>query len=557
MKDADKKHSLLMIFALVIYATVQSFAVRAGWFPADDAQELAFVRSIGYDIDLFGVDAFGLFRPVKNLLFLAFSALEPFGMSAVRGFAIALGVATFFPVSAFFNRVFADRRVALLGAATWLLSPTLVSSVAWLSCVNIQLMCGFAAGAFVCHDRGQPLSATLLLVLACVSYECAVAVGPCLVAFDFFLRSERFHRRRTWFVYASYAVATLAFLVIRHQIGATHAVNGSFAGANRLDVIAASACFTCQHLLAWLWPFGHMAVFGGYVKGSVPVTTLVLCWGMVSALFAGSFLLRGRRPALAFGLALALVGFLPVSNITGVGNGPYGDYYLGLASMGIAVVFVEVIRALWGLRMRLPLAVTALLATSRVVAIPEAARWVGLWADADRAYEETERTFPHSFHTTTCRAQRACDAGDWETALACCDRVASIVGTDSEKNAPALMVRALVALKGTKDPAAALAALDRALALPGIAVPHARQCRFYRGCVYEDLLNDRARAESEYVAAMPRSWTVDTVQVADRLARLLALRGERARATDLWTKALRLCPDNAAVRHNLSVVRGE
>jgi len=558
MKDTDKTFRLLTALVLVAYAAVQSFAVCAGWFPADDAQELAFLRSLERVVSLFGVDSFGLFRPVKNLLFLSFSALEPFGMPAVRGLAIALGMATFFPVLAFFRRVFVDRRLALLCAAVWLLSPTLVSSTAWLSCVNIQLMCGFAAGVFVCHDCGRSLVAAILLFFACVSYECAVAVGPCVVVFDYFLRSERFRLRRTWIVYAFYAAVTLVFLAVRHQVGAAHSVNGSFANCTRLDVVFASAYFTCQHYLSWLWPFGRMAVFGGYVKGTVPAATLVLCWGVIGLMLVSAFLLRTRLPRLAFGLTLALVGFLPVSNLTGVGNGPYGDYYLGIASMGLAVAFAEAVRGMWALRSRLPqaaLAAVALLVVSRAVAIPEAARWAGLWADADRAYEETERTFPNSFHTITCRAQRACDGGDWRSALACCDRVESIVGANSEKCVPALMVRALVALKGTGDAATALAALDRAVALPGVVLSQARQCRFYRGCVYEDLLNDNARAEREYRAAIPQTWTVDTVQPADRLARLLAIRGDYVKAEQLWARALRLQPDNRQVAWNLDLVR--
>jgi len=528
---------------LVAYAAIQAMALTAPWFPADDAQQLAFVRGLEGLGRLFGVDSFGLFRPVKNLLFLLFAWLEPLGMPAVRLLAIALGLATYFPVRAFFRCVFGDERYALLGAAIWLLAPTLVSSVVWLSCVNIQLMCGFAAAAFVCHDRGRPVWTSLCLFLACVSYESAVAIGPCLVVFDFFLRAERFRARRTWGRYALYAMVTLVFLAVRHLVGSVHAVNGSFANCSRFDIVCASASFVCQHFLSWLWPFGRMTVFGGYAAGSVPTATLVASWVLVVACVILALALRRRRPAIGFGLAFALVGFLPVSNVTGVGNGPYGDYYLGIASLGLAAALVGLCQMRLG-RFLVPI--------WRLAAVAAAFHWAWLWADGDRAYFAAAENFPSFFGNHLILVERLANVGCFKEALQLGRDVEAMVGSESGQMSQVYLVRALYEIRETKDAERALALLEKSRKTNDFGGP-LQDCSYYVGCVYEDLLNDAARAERLYAAALRHPWTVNSVPVADRLARLWAERGRRDEAIALWRRVLKMQPGNATVRHNLRI----
>ena len=84
-----------------------------------------------------------------------------------------------------------------------------------------------------------------------------------------------------------------------------------------------------------------------------------------------------------------------------------------------------------------------------------------------------------------------------------------------------------------------------------------RVTRFYRGCVYEDLLGDDKAAEAEYRAAVEGEWNADTPSAADRLARLLAIRGELDEAESLWVKAAKLRPDDADIQHNLLQIRRE
>jgi tetratricopeptide (TPR) repeat protein len=106
-----------------------------------------------------------------------------------------------------------------------------------------------------------------------------------------------------------------------------------------------------------------------------------------------------------------------------------------------------------------------------------------------------------------------------------------------------------------KDAERTLAFLDRFGELASDASKprfSARFFHYYRGCVFEDLENDETKARSEYEAALHGNWGVDLVPCADRLARIKAIHGERDGAIELWEKAMKLDPDNAAVCWNLS-----
>lgn len=542
---SDRGYRWLSFAVLAAYAAVQSVALMAPWFPADDMQELAFVRLAEGWTGLLGVDAFGLFRPVKNLAFFCLSGLESCGMPAVRAFAVAIGLATFFPVRAFFRRVFDDRRYALAATAVWMLAPTLVSSVVWLSCINIQLMCAFAAGAIVLHDRGRPVIAALLVLLACVSYESAVAVGPCIVVFDFFLRPSRMRERGTYCTYAFYAAVTLAFLVVRHFVGSVHAVNGSFANCTRMDIVFASAYISWQHFLSWIWPFGRMAVFGGYAAGSVPPFVLVSSWLAIAAVAAAALVLRRRSPAVAFGLAVSLVGFLPVSNVTGVGNGPYGDYYLGIASFGLATASV----ALCTVRIARPF-----IAVLRVAAFIAAFHWAWLWADGDRAYFAAAENFPEFFGNKIVLVKRLADAGLWDASLELGREVESTVGAESGQMSDVYLVRGLHALQVVKNADQAIAFFEKSRKGDDFGGA-GRNRDYYIGCVYEDLKDDTEKAAALYASSLRGRWTGDSVPAADRYARILAIKGDLESAIPIWEKALLIDPDNESVRHNLSQAR--
>ena len=327
---------------LIAYIGIQSFAILGPYFPLDDLLELWLVNTYDSGWQVFGPDCFHLFRPVKNLIFAFFSVVPSDMTWLCRVISIAIGCISIFPILALFRRIFRDERLALFATAVWALSPTLVSSVAWLSCVNIQVMCALAATTIVLHDKAFDnerfhgvfvCSAALMMFFACVSYELAVALCPLIVVFDFYLRDHRLYKKRTILVYLGYALITLLYLLLRWGAGAASSLDGNFIGATRQDMSLASPFFIWQHLFTWFYPFGMMAPLGSYSPGDVPAIALVSCWIFVLLLIVASLVLRRRLTLPSFGIAFFLVAFLPVSNLLGLGNGPYGDYYMGLATL--------------------------------------------------------------------------------------------------------------------------------------------------------------------------------------------------------------------------------
>lgn len=551
--------ALFVALTCLLYIVIQSFAINSVSSPADDMQELAFVNGFQTWTQLFGKDVFGLFRPVKNLLFLLLSCFPPNDIAGFRLVCICIGILSYIPVLALCRRVFDGKWTAFSAAAVWLLAPTLVSSVAWLSCVNIQIMAGVAALAICMHDRGQALMASTCLFFACVSYESAVAIGPIIVAYDFFLRPGRLRTLRAWKAYAVYAVVTATYLLLRWGVGSASSVNGSLAGLSRADLIGASAYFTLQHFGIWFWPFGNMAVFGGYTAGQISVVGHIVCWLLVAALAVSAFALRTRAPRVAFGIAMAFLGFLPTSNILGVGNGPYGDYYMDVSSIGLSILLVSVAARLLSVsgRFAKPAGVIgAVVLLVRICAIAESARWAYLWADGERAYKSTIATFPNAYYGYIVYAQMLCDRDDFAGALAHCDEAERLIGADEEQMRHVNIVRAICVMRGEKDAQKALAWLDKCEKGCSRA-SFVRSCHFYRGCVAEDLLNDLSFAQREYEAALPAKLGGEDIRTADRLARLYAISGKLQAAIELWREALRVSRGDFSVMCNLSIALRE
>ena len=591
-----KLRRILCFLVPFVYAAVMLQSVADKLFPADDPGELGFVRIRSLPQLLCGYDVFGLFRPVKNALWLVFSALEPFGVEWCHVFSIVVGILSFFPVLALCRRVSGNEWKALAAASIWLLSPTLVSCAAWLSCLNIQVMVAFAALAIVLHDKAwnggsfRPLriaAACVFFFLALLSYECAVSVAPILLAFDWILRPGRLARtsgrfvetslpfspqpgspsggdaptarpqcgHRAWISHLCYWIVVLSYLLLRHFAGAVGQAGGRWIEATRGQLIVTSPWFAVQHVASWFWPFGRFSVGGSYVWGEVPVAILVLCAVAGVAVLALAWAIRIRRPVLSFSILFSVLGLVPVCNFLGFGNGPYGDYYLTLASIGLATGCIEIAWWLseangrWRLPARIVLTAFALV---RIVAVPEAARWAHLWTSDDLAYAEAARNFPDSLQNLCGSIFPLMAEERWEDVINAGRRIEQMVGPDSPRMAGVYYSRYAFALSVTKDRKTATEMLDR---FATVTDPDetGKLVLFHRGCICEDLDGDKETAEDYFKRALDGPLDIGLVPCADRLARLKVLRGEQGEAIALWERARTLSPDNVSVLWNLAI----
>ena len=561
----EKLRKVLRLLVPLVYAAVLSFSISDEWFPTDDQQQLAFVRDAESFWTILGADGFGLFRPIKNLLFLTFIRILPFvGVRGCRILGIAIGVLSFFPVLALCRRILGNEWKALLSASVWFLSPTLVSSVAWLSGVNIQLMVAFAALSLVFHDEAwtavdsrfsRILLAGLFFFLSLVSYECAIALLPILFLFDCLLRPQRTKNRKVWESYAFYAVVAVVYLALRHAFNASTQVNGSFANVERWQIVVSSPFFTAEHFLSWFWPFGRFTVLGSYKWGDASWTVLALCAVIFVSAFAFAIAKRRQFSILSFCILLSLFAFAPVSNCLGLKNGPYGDYYLSLASIGLAAGCVELCALLVRTRGRgriFAFAAVGAFAFVRLFAVPEAARWAIWWSRGNDAYEQSIANFPRFFSNKQMMSSLLCNAGRYEEALELGRQVEEAVGPDSFQMGGIYIIRMLYALRVEKDADAAFREIENSQR-NGTFEYTKRLLHYYNGCIFEDLKDDPETAEKEYELSLSGKWTVDSVPCADRLARLKAIRGDLEDAIALWERAVRIDPYNATVWWNLSI----
>jgi len=561
---SNKLRQFLCFLVPIVYVAEMLPSVAGKLFPVDDPPEMDFVRTATPLQLLTGQDAFGYFRPVKNLLWLLFSELAPLGVEWFHIVAIAFGVLSFFPVLSLCLRITDSVWNALAAASIWLLSPTLVSSAAWLSGLNIQVMAAFAALSLVFHDKAwdggsfHPSRVALaggFLFLALVSYECAIAVVPVLLLFDFILRPGRLAEARARTAHATYWTIAAVYLVLRTAASSRTETQGLWAQADRWQLVISSPWFTLQHFSSWFWPFGRFTVLGGYRWGDISFWTLAGCSAFGLLALVGAVLLRRKTPALSFCILFSIASFAPVSNCLGTGNGPYGDYYLTLASVGLAAGCVEIASLLSEIRGKCRIAawlVVFLFVLTRIAAAAESARWARLWSDGIAAHEESCRNFPDWVSNKVFVLGTLSNEGRFREALDLCEIIEKELSPESPMMSQVLRIRALHALIVEKNAEKALSLLDRCALLSKTEV-ESKLVHYYRGCVFEDLTGNEQSAESEYEAALQGRLGVDLVPCADRFARLKAIRGERLEAIALWERAIVLAPDNVMLLWNLSV----
>ncbi len=537
--DGEKLRKILVFLVPFVYFALLCNSITGELFWSDDPEEMDFVRKMPFLRLLFGHDAFGYFRPVKNLIWIVFAQLAPFGVEWCHVLAVGVGILSFFAVRSLCLRIFENEWESLVAAVVWLFSPTLVSSVAWLSCVNVRIMVAFASLAIVFHDQAldggsfrpsHVFFAGVFLFLALVSYECAVAVPFVLIAFDGLLRPERFRKREIWRSHAFYWAVTILYLVLRHFVAAIGSAGGRWIQASRGQLILSSPYFTAQHFADWFWPFNRFSVGGSYVWGDVSPAILAGCAFFGIAVVASAVHFRKRFPALCFCVFFALLGFAPTSNCLGFGNGPFGDYYIALASVGLAAGCVEAVWLLAQVRgsWRVPaLGFAVLFVLVRAAAIPEAARWSRFWSNDRLAYAESFRNRPESLQNQLGELRHLVAEGRWDEVLELGNRVERKVGPASSFMRFVYVSRILSAALNQKSLESALSALE---GFSGVADEreNAGEVSFYRGVIAEVLENDLKTAEREYGKALAES--ADEALSAN--CRMALARIEAARSKD-------------------------
>ena len=544
---------------LLVYALIAWQLIQAPLAVGDDTVELAYIRSKPSLVQLAQYDCFSFFRPVKNLLFWGFYLLLPFGMAACRLLAILIGLASAVAVHAMFRRLLRGPIACLSATACWLLAPTMLSCTAWLSCVNIQIMAGFAAVAVLLYVEARECSgaaghlrfagAWCASLMAMLCYEGAVCLPALFFLVDFYLYPERLRERRTWRAYFILGSTLLLYLLLRSVRPVAYQIqNSSFGEMTDQQVIVAAPWFFFQHLAIWLWPFGRQAIMGGYVLGQVPPLLLGCAWLGLAVLITGALLFRRHLAILALGVAWCLVAFLPMSNILAFRNGPYGDYYLALASMGLALTFG------WGVgmlcahefRTRRWLPVLALAAVWRLAAAGESCVWSLAWNDSATIFRHTLHTFPRALGAITEYARVRYRRGEYDECQALTDQALAL----APHNKDSYELRALVA-EQRGNSVLAQKELDRFMQYGGT---NESWGWYFQGHLLDEHVGDTNGAIRCYQQAIAHrsGWSPDVLDAMTVLGFFAATRGDRREAIGLWEQVVRIDPGRISVRQNLA-----
>ena len=430
---------MLALAILVAIACLISFPGLEASQVSDDISQLSYVREFKSWKDCFGVDFFGLFRPLKNLIFYFSRDLPLFEWHAL---VLAAYVGSILAIYVLFRRLLGSLGWAFAGTLLWASSPTQVSTVVWMSAVNISLAMIFSCGCILLHDLSQSkpgrngvlsLLGCLLLFLAQISYETAICVPGLCVLVDL-LRKRPLFTKATIIRYGWLGLTVILYLAVRAYFGAaqsTKAANLAFPPDLQGWQLSLSApWFLWRHFSMWLMPAGRLEWGGSYIwLVSASPLELAAAWAWLLLLFGVIFLTWKRLPMVAVGLLWFLAASFPPSNFIPIWSGPIEDYYLFFPSVGLVIALLGIAKALMS---RLPRdqtaakfqlrgvsgAVLALGGAWRLICIPLFWLQADLWSRPTELYLRSEATRPYQFQLQSFVARSLMDAGKLDQAKA-------------------------------------------------------------------------------------------------------------------------------------------
>ncbi len=553
-----QRMSLFVVLALFVGLYLPLLPV--GWHPVDDIAQVIHVRAFPHLVSSPLTDFAGLFRPVKNGLFLVLDALARLGgIGLARALLLVIGVGSLLMMNQALGYLTGKRDVALLATAIWGFAPTLVSSVAWFSAVNILLISGLGAWTLYAHahiaagNTRVPalwlLGATVGLATGLLAYEGAISLLVLIPTIDGLLHPARWRRARTWVAYGLYGATTFGYLLWRHsQQAIATDLMGFFENTTRGQAAFASGWFYLQHLTAWVWPFRGAALLGSYRPGLVAMPLLWAGWLVVGLMVSVVIAARSKDKWVSVGVAWFLLGFAPMSNLAGFRNGPWGDYYLTWASGGLALMSAHLILRTpsgTGRRERILAWCAALFLATRLVGVAETARRVRLWMNPLVLLRENIAVKPYAFKPPLMLAQILLDTG--------ADEEAQLWAESGARLAPARadawpILAVLAERRGDIDEAYQQAEIYRQ------QYPADPWSPGFLGYLHDRHFGDRERAITLYRQALQiEPWCVDSLFAARHLAyHLVANEDGAPEALALWLRVVGMAPTDWASHRNLA-----
>jgi len=536
----------------------------------DDEDEISHIRNLESGWKILGVDCYGLFRPVKNLIFYAICRIRTDRTVLWRCVALLIYLPATGLVMLLSNLIFRNRMRAMMVAAVWASAPTQVSSLAWLSCINILLMSAAFFSALLAYDvsqtrletgrTGAGLGLLSLSVLSyCVAlfcYESSIVFPAIVVLWDWLRRRLSMKSKRILLPYALFWGMTLVYISGRLVARSTLVmINDFFSPMSPGQTIFASAYFVTDHLLIWLSPFGRQNILGTFVwEKTASFSQLISCWILLILFLLLIFRIRRTMPLVSFGLAWFFIAFVPTSNLIPIRNGPFADYYLVTPSMGLAVAVIGLLGYLYSAVIRnrsasgcarlAAVVLFALITCWRAAAATVSFKWARAWNTHAELFRRSVAAGSRPFAARANLARLLKTEGHLEEA----QELALQSRTEAPWYTLSYNVLGDLCLEYGRYEEACSNFIQSVQLNPGAPYPY-----FALGYIQETYLSNNIRAEQNYRKVLGLPWTAYSHRASLNLSRLLALEGNLDEAIGIIEAAVSRNPSSPDLRHNAAL----
>jgi hypothetical protein len=325
---------------------------------SDDFRQIKFTKSMDSLLDCFQPESFGMFRPVKSLLFYTAYKWD-LGHRFFQYFGAVMAVFSCLLTWRVLCKIFGTGAWACFAALLWLYSPLNVVIFNWASALNVSVYYFFALLAiFLTSKMSEPTgpyrryiylsSAILAYIAALFSYEMALSIPPLLGLYLIFFRGKTTHRQAYITLFLALVSVTIIFLLTRSLFltGSTDTIpENSLIGASKPWVLSfVSSLSYFEHLRFLFWPFhGFQFLISLDPKANVAIAGI--SWALIFLLLIIGLKLYARFPFLLFALLWSAIALAPVLNFIPIGVGPIAEYYMPLAAFGWVVCMTAVLRS--------------------------------------------------------------------------------------------------------------------------------------------------------------------------------------------------------------------
>ncbi len=415
--DKCTQYILLLILGLAI---ALAFQVLHAPFFLDDIPQIEHVNSFSSPKEIFSPDTFGLKRPAKNLIFWLVLQTGTHAVITAHSILLTLYIATIFILFFWFRLWTPTTKWAAIGTGIWALSPTLVSSIAWLSCANIlvsmiSVLAGLICWEYARHkqEKAEIIKSYVLFSLSIIFYALAfsayeaIIIFPCLIVIQDIMIKRRSLSKKIIMPYLALTIITLILLLARGKL--TPMGNSCIIGVTKSwQLQFASPFFMLSHIKLWLWPFASQEIMRTFIWGkTTSMLLLTSAWILPLVLGVATIKLYRQYPEIIAGIAWSIISLIPMCNIIPLYSGPFADYYMTLSSVGLSLSIIFIIKNLLDflysssiLRSHKIIAITVLIIiiSSRTVGVISTFTWTQAWNNNTILLQRSIHAHKFAFH---------------------------------------------------------------------------------------------------------------------------------------------------------------